>query len=177
MLNPFKLSDYFIPISNYIGRNRTIFWRKLAYAYKKKTYLEKIAFKTSYVNTQGYLEVSYAYENLIYAKIDDLYFFESEKKILVNLKNYPHKKFSIFFKGLKDQEEIIIELKDYILTDFEGFKQKIKLKNHLIIKMELMFSQFQIDSKRPIIYSNQFKINTANNRINTTKFNKENYVK
>jgi len=177
MINPFKLSDCFLPISNYLGRKRTIIWRKLKFAYKKKIYLEKIEFKTSYSNREGYLEVSYTFENLIYAKVDNLYFFESEKTFLINLKNYPHKNFSIHFKGLKDKEEIIIELKDFIITNFEDFQQKIKLKNPQIKKQVLKFPQFQIESRMPKIDSNQFEKNTTKYRINSTKFNKEEYVK
>lgn len=177
MLNPFKLSDYLLPISNYLARKRSIIWRKLKFAYKKKTYLEKVEFKTSYSNREGFLEVSYAFENLIYAKVDNLYFFESKKMLLINLKNYPHKNFSIHFKGLKDQEEIIIELKDYFLTNFEDFQQKINLENPHIKKQDLKFPQFQIESRMPIIDSNHFEINTTKYRINSTKFNKEDYVK
>lgn len=177
MFNPFRFSDYFIPMSNYFSRKRKIFWRKLTYTFKKKTYLEKLIFKSRYSNKQGYLEISYAFNNLIYAKVEDLYFFESEKSFLINLKNYPFENFSILFKGLKDQEEITFELKDYILTNFEEFHQTIQLKQTSIINHELKFFQLNVNTKIPIIDSNQIKIDTNKYRINSTKFNKEDYVK
>lgn len=174
MINPFKISDFFIPFSKYCKRIFIILKRNIIYRTRKQTYLENKGIEYAYINENSWIKIDYSVENLVYLKFENYYYFNNQSSIIINLQNLNKNKITLLFKGISDEILYEIVIKNYIKTDFSDFSKKIKeekikfnpnLTSNIILERNLNFYGQNISLK-----SNQFK-------INLTYYNKSNYVK
>lgn len=174
MINPFKLSDYFIPISNYFKRVYRILLNKLIYRMRKQTYLENNGISYAYINGNSWMKIDYNVVNLVYLKFENFYYFNHKSSFIINLQNFKKDKISLVFKGISDEIVYEIYIQDYIKTDFSDFSISIKKK------------QIRLDPKliSNFIIENDYKFNCGNisvqpnhYKIKLTNYNKSDYVR
>ena len=173
-MNPLKLSDYFIPISNFFKRVTKISWRNLKYQYNKQIYLEKKNIQYSYINNSSWLKIDYDFENLVYLKFENSYYFNQSCSIIINLCNFNKEEVILKFKGVKDEFIYIINLQDFILTNFTDFSVNLE-KNE--VKISTRISSIKHFPKSYKFHFNGFKIKNSQYKIKPINYNKSNYVR
>ncbi|WP_313580614.1 hypothetical protein [Chishuiella sp.] len=174
MINPFKLSDYFIPIYNFFKIIVKINFRNFNYRFKNKTYLDKKYIKHNYINNKGIIKIDYDFDNLIYLKFEKTYYFNQSSSLIINLYNYNKDEITLKFRGLKDEIIHIIKINDSIFTNFSEFSVDIKEKK---IKISKKISSLINITPNYNLTLNDFKISNNQYKVKRIKYNKSNYVR
>lgn len=181
MLNPFKLSDHFLEIYDFLRRKFIITYRKMDYSFKDDKYINLKYFKYYVLSQKGIINIDYEVENLIYLKINNIVRLEQKGRLQINLDNLNKSDLALEFVGYDDTILENIKVTNRISTDFDSLKNKVSTAYYSRKNDEISalfdYKNTGVNINEPSVQPKALQINSKKIEYNINKFILTDYVK
>lgn len=174
MLNPFYLSDYFLPLLNKVKFAITVIVKffKILFRRQKNIQLLKLEYSQRYLFNESYLIVSYRFKNVLWYNFKNLKKTTKSNPIVFNIKNIGSSNITLIAHGFFRRKKYRIDFNPAHILERKTFKTAISNINNNYS----FIAPISHVPKVPILYIPTIEVNKKEIKTSHSPYNQISYL-